>query len=195
MLLLIAMLSAVASTMPDKVQPSGAKPIGDPGEWIKTDDYPKAAYRSGVTGRSVFRLDIDPKGSVSDCTITQSSGNDGLDATACALLKDRAHFTPARDGNGRLISSTYSSSVAWQIPGLRFHLQGSSQTVSFNVNAAGVVSDCKGEGGMPGRQTIEQFCALITQKADFVWGDGQKPTPKHVVMRSSVDVTDTKPAN
>lgn len=95
---------------------AGARPQGNPGEWITPDDYPPAALRISASGNTRFRLDIDASGRVAACTVTQPSGNADLDTATCATLTKRATFVPARDRKGRAIASTYSSSVNWQIP-------------------------------------------------------------------------------
>ena len=64
------------------------------------------------------RLDIDSKGSVSRCTIIRSSGHDGLDNATCKILKRRAHFTPARDAAGKVITdSVVTPPVVWRLEG------------------------------------------------------------------------------
>ena len=92
------------------------RPLGRPGEWVTTDDYPSSALRAGQQGRTSFRLDIGSDGRVTGCTVTQTSGSDVLDGTACRMLQRRAKFTAARDTDGNAIASSYSSSVLWKMP-------------------------------------------------------------------------------
>ncbi|MBV9930892.1 MAG: energy transducer TonB [Alphaproteobacteria bacterium] len=82
---------------------------------ISTDDYPLAALRADEQGNVTVRLDIDAAGSVSACTVVQSSGSASLDAATCALLRERARFSPARDRRGRPVPDTYSQTVNWRI--------------------------------------------------------------------------------
>lgn len=101
---------------PKPSQAVGAKPRGNPGEWVTNDDYPPSALRAEAQGRTSFKLDIDGGGKVTNCTVTSSSGNSDLDATACRLLPRRARFSPAKDAAGNGLPSSYSSSISWQIP-------------------------------------------------------------------------------
>lgn len=91
-------------------------PLGSPGEWITSDDYPQSALRSSAEGVTGFRLDIDVAGQVTNCTITSSSGAAALDDAVCALVPGRARFTPASDRRGRAVASHIEQRVRWQIP-------------------------------------------------------------------------------
>jgi protein TonB len=84
---------------------------------ISSDDYPNAALRNEEQGVVTVALDIDPKGNVSACTVTGSSGSDSLDTTTCRLMIERAHFTPAHDRRGRPVRDTYSQTITWRIAG------------------------------------------------------------------------------
>jgi protein TonB len=101
---------------PKPSQASGAKPRGNPGDWVTPDDYPPGALREGAQGVTGFKLDIGPDGRVTNCTVTSSSGNTELDQTACRLLPRRGRFTPAKDAAGNGMVATYSSAVRWQVP-------------------------------------------------------------------------------
>lgn len=93
-----------------------ATPAGNPGEWVTPDDYPDVALRFGLGGVSAFRLYIGPEGAVDYCDITASSGLQLLDDQTCILLRERAHFTPARDARGQAARDVYTSRVIWKIP-------------------------------------------------------------------------------
>jgi len=93
----------------------GVTPI-NPASWITTDDYPPSALRARAEGISSYRLDIDAAGQVTSCTITQTSGTLALDEAACASLRARARFNPARDRSGHAIAASYTGRVRWQIP-------------------------------------------------------------------------------
>ncbi len=96
--------------------PRRAAPIGNPGSWISTDDYPAGPLRNGIEGTAGYRLVIGSDGRVTACELTRSSGNAQLDAAACRYLTNRARFAPATDGTGAAIVGTYTGTVAWQIP-------------------------------------------------------------------------------
>ena len=84
---------------------------------ITADDYPNAALRNEEQGTVAVALEVDPKGNVSSCTVTGSSGSDSLDTSTCRLMIERAHFTPAHDRRGRAVRDTYSQKITWRISG------------------------------------------------------------------------------
>ena len=121
------------------------KPMTDPSTWVTSDDYPKSEIGRGATGVTVFTLLVSKYGDVEDCRIQGSSGSVALDATACALIKIRARFTPGRDGSGKKIAALYRSRVRWQMPnGVNMPIPAGPQILSIAVNfsVAGVVESC-----------------------------------------------------
>ena len=107
------------TTLPQQPKPdlsAGARPQGHPGDWVTTDDYPPSALRAGLEGRTSFRLDLGVDGRATGCAVTQSSGSDELDRTACRLLQRRAHFSAALGADGQPIASSYAGSVVWRAP-------------------------------------------------------------------------------
>lgn len=101
--------SPLAATRP-------ARPKGNPGLWVTTNDYPASAIRGELEGVVTFRLAIGSDGRVSTCAVTGSSGHPVLDDATCARLTQRARFTPASDGSGALVAGSYSGAVRWQLP-------------------------------------------------------------------------------
>jgi protein TonB len=101
---------------PRPSQAVAAKPRGNPGDWVTSDDYPPSSLRNEEQGRTGFKLDVDATGKIANCTVTSSSGFPDLDATACKLLPRRGRFTPAKDASGAGMASTYSSTIVWRIP-------------------------------------------------------------------------------
>ena len=77
--------------------------IGEPAQWITSDDYPAEALRENATGITTVELQIGSDGEPTGCSITTSSGSAALDAAACDALMRRAHFRPARDRRGSLV--------------------------------------------------------------------------------------------
>jgi hypothetical protein len=74
-------------------------------KWFNADDYPVGALLELRTGGAVARVDIDATGAVTGCAIVASSGNDLLDWQSCDKLRQRAHFAPAQDRDGRPVPS------------------------------------------------------------------------------------------
>lgn len=139
------LLSAMVAASPAVArEPTKPIPRQAPASWFKEEDYPTAERFKGISGTTTFNLLVGDDGSVRDCSIATSSGSAALDATACALLKARASFVPARDGNGRKIESIYNGRVTWRLPaGSPTNLPAPQGfTVSVDMNKNGVVEKC-----------------------------------------------------
>ena len=96
--------------------PKGAVPVGNPGGWATTRDYPSRDLREGNEGIASFRLTIGIDGRVQDCRIVGTSGHKGLDEATCKNVSKRARFEPARDRNGAKITGSYTNAIRWIIP-------------------------------------------------------------------------------
>jgi len=96
--------------------PVGAKPKGNPGNWVTNEDYRPRWIQEELSGTARFTLQIDARGKVTGCTITRSTGHPALDTATCDLVSKRARFDAARDGNGKPVAGSYSNSVRWSIP-------------------------------------------------------------------------------
>ncbi len=107
---------APAAPPPPRIQPKGAVPKGNPGNWATTNDYPTRALREEREGTTGFRVSVGSDGKVASCSITSSSGSPDLDEATCSNVTRRARFTPATDGEGQPTSGSYSSRVRWVIP-------------------------------------------------------------------------------
>jgi protein TonB len=93
-----------------------ARPKGNPGLWVTTNDYPQSAIRSEAEGVVKFRLSVGTNGRVTGCEVTGSSGTEALDQAACAKLMLRGKFEPASDSTGALVAGSYTGAVRWQLP-------------------------------------------------------------------------------
>src|SRR3546814_15872693 len=99
--------SSLAQSTADASSPA---PFGNPADWFPADAYPPAAKASGAEGRTGFAVDIDAKGRVTSCSITESSGTALLDSTTCALVVMNGRFTPAHDAAGTAVAGVWNSS-------------------------------------------------------------------------------------
>jgi protein TonB len=97
--------------------PRGAMPLGSPGKWVSTDDYPASELRLEHEGVSRFPVTVGADGRVNNCEIVSSSGFPALDRAACANVAKRARFKPATDNTGATVGGNYTSAVKWDIPG------------------------------------------------------------------------------
>lgn len=82
---------------------------------ISSDDYPIEAMRNDEQGQVAVSLAVGTDGRVSACTVTGSSGSASLDTKTCALLQERARFSPARDSKGRAVPDTVTHTITWRI--------------------------------------------------------------------------------
>ncbi len=127
-----------------------AIPLGNPGEWVTTYDYPVQALREQRQGTVGFSLQISSQGMVTSCEITASSGSPMLDEETCRLITLRAKFTPAKNAKGFAIRSKYRNRVRWQIPQSKANAltnipapEQVTSTLSYMINVDGSISDCK----------------------------------------------------
>lgn len=79
-------------------------------------DYPAVAIAKGQGGTVRFALLIREDGRVADCTIVATSGVPSLDSQACALLRIRAKFEPARGSDGKPAKDSVVGSIIWRMP-------------------------------------------------------------------------------
>ncbi len=143
----------------DKASP--AIPLGDPGGWIRSSDYPSTAVSDESEGRVSVVLKVDPQGRVASCTVTVSSGIATLDDTACNLMVLRAVFSPATDAKGKPTWGSYRTSVVWKMNDPLPVPEAKSATTSFIINTDGTTSECHMEAKGLTPDEIEQslkFC-------------------------------------
>jgi len=115
-------------------------PLGSPAQWVTPDDYPPAALRVDAEGVVQVALAIDAAGTLTDCTVEQSSGNADLDATTCALLRKRAKFAPARDLSDKAVASTTRLRFRWAIP--RDPLASHASRMTYSLDKDGHITGC-----------------------------------------------------
>lgn len=166
----ILLMAAVASA-------TAAEPIGDPGTWITSADYPSSEVQTGSAGATETVLLIDEKGEVRDCRVRLSSGSATLDATGCALLKVRGKFRPARDGTGARVATYKEQRIVWRrSPDADFRLPGvpSVVSVAVDVDVDGVIQGCTLLEKAPPRAAPPPTLAFPTRRAVR---PAQPPTP------------------
>jgi TonB family protein len=101
----------------------GAEPVGlqsrakaNLAALFSDKDYPSVAVKNGQGGKVRFALLIGEDGRVADCTIVETSGVPSLDSQACALLKTRAKFEPARGEDGKPAKDAVVGAIVWRMP-------------------------------------------------------------------------------
>lgn len=90
-------------------------PVGNPGDWLKSSDYPQKMLDQGMNDSVNFRLTIDAVGMPTACNVlTMESRPEFIKAT-CDKLMQRARFNPALDAQGNPVPSIYVSTVIWTL--------------------------------------------------------------------------------
>lgn len=112
----VAVALPTPTETPAPFQPRGALPRNAASGWVTTQDYPTADLRAEHQGSVRFRLDIDARGRVSQCSIAMSSGYTGLDEATCKYVSRRARFEPATDADGQAVAGSYLGTIRWIIP-------------------------------------------------------------------------------
>lgn len=116
-LLVLAILTGSSPTLAKAPAPASAPvPIGSPGDWIGSSDYPATALRYEMTGVTAFRLTVDEAGKPTQCEVVGSSGFDVLDTATCDRVMAKALFTPSRDRRGKPTNGTYLGRIRWVMP-------------------------------------------------------------------------------
>ena len=124
-------------------EPIGPMPLGEPGNWVTSDDYPRMALTDNKQGVVHFALEVDPTGKPVECKVEQSSGDDELDITACSLITQRARFAPARNEKGRAVAGRYINSVKWVLPKTLSPPQAGALVLTLLFTADGSIAECK----------------------------------------------------
>ena len=111
-LLIFASAIAITGAAPDPAQSVQSKN----GEFIFSK-YPPRALAAGEQGSVKFRADVDAKGNVMACKVTEGSGFERLDRETCDLLVNHATFKPTLDTDGKAREAIHDGIVNWRIPG------------------------------------------------------------------------------
>ena len=89
---------------------------GDLRSVFSAEDYPLQALEGGLEGKGQYLLLIDQRGKVAGCDVLQPTGVPVLDVTACAVIENKAKFTPALDGSGKPVRDTIvTPPINWSI--------------------------------------------------------------------------------
>src|SRR5688500_7197689 len=95
-LLMFASAIVITGAAPDPAQTLQSKN----GEFIFSK-YPPRALAAGEQGSVRFRAEVDQKGNVMACKVTEGSGFERLDRETCDLIVNHATFRPTLDGGGK----------------------------------------------------------------------------------------------
>jgi TonB family protein len=91
------------------------KPASNPGDWVKSRDYPSEMVMLGKRAIVHFRLNVDVEGKPTACHIQQSTRPKAFDDAVCKAIMRNAKFEPALDAEGKPIASYWLNSVVFHI--------------------------------------------------------------------------------
>ena len=91
-------------------------PAVDPLQWLKADDYPVDLLRANKQGIVWFRLNIDEKGTPTDCEVQQQTDPPAFGKLVCQMISKRARFKPALNAQGQPMKSYWRWSASFMIP-------------------------------------------------------------------------------
>mgnify|MGYP000269951337 CR=1 FL=1 len=188
--LLLAISPAAART------PVPPQPLGNPGEWIGTSDYPSGALRRQSEGATSFRVTVGIDGRVSACQITVSSGWAVLDEATCRLISERARFSSASDRKGRPVIGYYQNRVRWMIPEDKRNPLPGVLVTSALIAPDGTVSDCRverAEGDAVKQMPVGSMrrCTFQNLSQGYVDAAG-KPVYKRLRVNFTIEVLDAE---
>lgn len=92
-----------------------AVPVGSPGRWMNSSDYPDEMWIRSYQGLVFFRLVVDADGKAVSCHIQQSTRPKAFEDAVCKGILRRASFTPALDAAGKPVTSYYLNSVRFSM--------------------------------------------------------------------------------
>jgi protein TonB len=102
----------VTATAPSQEPPVQSKN----GEFIFRQ-YPPRAKAAGEQGAVRFQAEVDAKGNVMGCKVTEGSGYRRLDDETCEMIVDHASFKPALDSEGKAREAIHDGIVNWRLLG------------------------------------------------------------------------------
>ena len=89
------------------------RPLTNPGNWLRSADFPSAALAKGSSAIVHFRLTVDATGKVIGCAIPSATLGAEFAKVTCNGISRRARFEPALDKDGKPVASYYVSTVTW----------------------------------------------------------------------------------
>jgi protein TonB len=92
---------------------SSGNSVRTPAQWVGGGPTDADNRRGRYQGTVAVQIHVDPNGRVSNCAPVRGSGNAGLDALTCSLVRQRARFTPALDAEGRPVASEAYTTFVW----------------------------------------------------------------------------------
>lgn len=112
------MLSSLLLLAAAMASPEAGQSVQSRNDEFIFSQYPPRALAAGEQGTVRFRAEVDEKGNVLKCKVTEGSGHKRLDRETCDLIVDHATFKPVLDGDGKRREAIHDGVVNWRIPGV-----------------------------------------------------------------------------
>lgn len=93
------------------------QPLSDPGQWIRSGDYPSGMVFARQPALVQVRLNVDAGGKVTACHIQETTKPKEFDQAVCGSLTKRASFSPAIDAEGKPAASYWQRTIKFIMPG------------------------------------------------------------------------------
>ncbi|ATY31406.1 TonB family protein [Sphingomonas psychrotolerans] len=90
----------------EPLYPRAAAPRGAPQTWLRTADYPARLIEQ--RGGADVELTVASSGRAIGCRVIDSSGSRDWDRALCSILRRRARFDPARNGEGKRVRGEWT---------------------------------------------------------------------------------------
>jgi hypothetical protein len=92
-----------------------AKPVGNVGQWIGPNSYPRDMLEQGASAIVSFRLAVDETGAVTDCFVLEMTSPATIGPYTCGLIAKNARLTPSLDKDGVPVKDFYINRVVWRV--------------------------------------------------------------------------------
>lgn len=102
-------------TIQERIGTAAVPQGGGIGAFFERGYYPQTAIQKRQEGRTTIAWTIDATGKTRDCRIVASSGVRELDLTTCAVILQKARYTPALDKAGRPMESFQVQAIRWSL--------------------------------------------------------------------------------
>jgi TonB family protein len=130
----LVLATCIAVAIPASAQTPDQKAAQNASNWdVFLKLYPPRALAAREEGAVGFRVAIDPKGAVTQCEVTHSSGHPSLDQETCNLITLHADFGPEQGLSGSQ-GRTREGIIAWKLPDSKAALASPTAVASDPLN-------------------------------------------------------------
>ena len=114
MIIRLSLLIAAICATPAIADDLSPARLTNPSAWLAKREPPPGVLKRGERVLTWLILAISPDGSLTACSIKQSSGYRALDDYACNLFKQNGRFAAARDASGKPVQGVNEPYLTWE---------------------------------------------------------------------------------